>query len=220
MKHFYKITIFSLALGFATGSFAETSNPETTESETIIQTVSERKSCDDIATEIAELSTIADPDEETLKTLDELKQKQRSICNKNAGSRSIQTTTSMRARGPQSPSRIRPTEETTEPESENLTTDLETETISIDISDSDLPQSETPAITETQPDTLPISEFPDTETTVALDQISGNITSGLCSDGSAPNKYGCCGNEIFKEVENLTFACCLPDGGDCFPPIK
>lgn len=46
-----------------------------------------------------------------------------------------------------------------------------------------------------------------------------NLAKGLCKDGSKPNKYGCCGNEKFKDMGNLVFACCPEDGGDCYPPI-
>ena len=47
-----------------------------------------------------------------------------------------------------------------------------------------------------------------------------NLDAGLCADGAQPNKYGCCGDELFKDLGNTVFACCPPDGGDCFPPIK
>ncbi len=52
------------------------------------------------------------------------------------------------------------------------------------------------------------------------EEIAANIAKGLCADGSKPNKYGCCGAEVFKDLGNTVFACCQPDGGECFPPIK
>lgn len=56
---------------------------------------------------------------------------------------------------------------------------------------------------------------------VALEQELANLDAGLCADGSKPNKFGCCGDEIFKDLGNTVFACCPRDGvGDCFPPIK
>ena len=62
MKNMYKIAIISLLFGFATGALAtpesDTDVIETQTSETISATVSERKSCDDIAAEIAELENI------------------------------------------------------------------------------------------------------------------------------------------------------------------
>lgn len=51
-------------------------------------------------------------------------------------------------------------------------------------------------------------------------EIAENIANGLCMDGTKPNKYGCCGGEVFKDLGNTVFACCQPDGGECFPPIK
>ena len=47
-----------------------------------------------------------------------------------------------------------------------------------------------------------------------------NLDSGLCADGSTPNKFGCCNDEIFKDLGDTVFACCPPQGGDCFPPIQ
>lgn len=46
------------------------------------------------------------------------------------------------------------------------------------------------------------------------------LEKGLCTDGTKPNKYGCCGKEIFKDLGNTVFACCPSDGGDCYPPIE
>lgn len=51
-------------------------------------------------------------------------------------------------------------------------------------------------------------------------EIKKNIQAGLCADGTKPNKFGCCGSEVFKDLGNTIFACCPPDGGDCFPPIN
>ncbi len=51
------------------------------------------------------------------------------------------------------------------------------------------------------------------------DEIKSNIAKGLCGDGTTPNKYGCCGEELFKDLGG-SFACCPKSGGDCFPPIS
>lgn len=50
-------------------------------------------------------------------------------------------------------------------------------------------------------------------------EIKSNIAKGLCGDGTKPNKYGCCGDEQFKDLGG-SFACCPKSGGDCFPPIS
>lgn len=52
------------------------------------------------------------------------------------------------------------------------------------------------------------------------ERMAENLDAGLCPDGSAPNKFGCCGDEKFTDLGNLEFACCPADGGNCFPPLK
>lgn len=51
-------------------------------------------------------------------------------------------------------------------------------------------------------------------------RMAENLDAGLCPDGTSPNKYGCCGDEMFTDLGNLEFACCPKDGGNCFPPVK
>jgi hypothetical protein len=53
-----------------------------------------------------------------------------------------------------------------------------------------------------------------------LEQELAYLDAGLCADGTSPNKFGCCGDEIFKDLGNTVFACCPKTGGDCFPPIE
>lgn len=50
--------------------------------------------------------------------------------------------------------------------------------------------------------------------------VKENLAAGLCADGTKPNKYGCCTDEIFRDMGGMNFACCPKSGGDCFPPIK
>ena len=50
--------------------------------------------------------------------------------------------------------------------------------------------------------------------------FDANLAAGLCGDGTKPNRYGCCTDEIFKDLGNSVYACCPKTGGDCFPPIK
>lgn len=43
----------------------------------------------------------------------------------------------------------------------------------------------------------------------------------VCSDGAYPDANGCCGGEVFTDMENGTFACCQPvEGGECFAPLR
>ena len=74
----YKLAIFSLVAGFATAAIAN---------EISASSVANRKTCDEIAAEIANLSAIVDPDEETIAELTQLKQQQRSSCQRRAGAR-------------------------------------------------------------------------------------------------------------------------------------
>lgn len=52
-------------------------------------------------------------------------------------------------------------------------------------------------------------------------EFDANIAAGLCGDGTKPNRYGCCTGEVFKDLGDEGFACC-PKNGDylCFPPMK
>ena len=66
-----------------------------------------------------------------------------------------------------------------------------------------------------------VAEVVEVDPMVALEAELANLDAGLCADGSAPNKFGCCGDEVFKDLGNTVFACCPKDGGgDCFPPLK
>ncbi|MDE6250318.1 MAG: hypothetical protein K2M34_01645 [Alphaproteobacteria bacterium] len=43
----------------------------------------------------------------------------------------------------------------------------------------------------------------------------------VCSDGALPDANGCCGGEVFTDMEDGTFACCQPiQGGECFAPLR
>lgn len=56
---------------------------------------------------------------------------------------------------------------------------------------------------------------------IDVETAAANVAAGLCTDGSKPNKFGCCAGETFKDLGNLVFACCPEDGeSDCYPPIK
>ncbi len=64
------------------------------------------------------------------------------------------------------------------------------------------------------------SETEVTVVTISPEQELANLEAGLCADGSAPNRFGCCGDEVFKDLGDTVFACCPKGGqGDCFPPL-
>ena len=153
--------------------------------------VSARQTCAEIQTKITELSAITEPDTETIDEITKLKSDYRKKCSRSAASRRSSAN-----------DRVTIESDTTE------TTAAETY---------DKPQPAIPV--EPTPTAEPIV---DTETVseISPEQELANLDAGLCADGSTPNKFGCCGDELFKDLGNTVFACCPPDGGDCFPPLN
>lgn len=166
------------------------------ETQTTTPTISERLTCSEIQAQISELSSISEPDTETIDKLTALKATHRRTCTISAGSRRNSAT-----------SRVITSTTETETETEiPETTETGTE-----------PETQTPEplATETETETVIL-----TESELTPEQALANLDSGLCADGSEPNKFGCCGDELFKDLGDTIFACCPPDGGDCFPPIN
>ncbi len=91
----------------------------------------------------------------------------------------------------------------------------------IEVSD-EAPVVETETVAEEVAATESVVDAPvaTAEPEITPQQIKANLEAGLCSDGTKPNKFGCCNGEIFKDMGNNEFACCPKQGGDCFPPIK
>lgn len=69
-------------------------------------------------------------------------------------------------------------------------------------------------------------EFVEAETAqiaeLTPEQVTANLDAGLCADGNAPNKFGCCGDEKFKDLGDGMFGCCPSDWETvgCFPPMR
>ena len=212
MKHLYSFAVFSITCFFATVAIAD---------------VTERKSCDEITAEIAKLSAITEPDEETIDSLTKLKQQQRRLCQKRAGARGTASQTASRAStattksdSDETPSE--PKEQTCETPDDNGCCPGEIYTDMGDLGFNCCPESGGdcfPPIVVSVDTSAPesVSE-PEPELTSA--EKTKNLESGLCADGTKPNKFGCCGDEIFKDMGNTVFACCPKSGGDCFPPIQ
>lgn len=56
---------------------------------------------------------------------------------------------------------------------------------------------------------------------VEYDDYDDTSDAAVCSDGALPDANGCCGGEVFTDMENGTFACCQPvQGGECFAPLR
>lgn len=74
---------------------------------------------------------------------------------------------------------------------------------------------------ETQKEVEVVQESVPTEPDITPEQELENLDAGLCADGSKPNRFGCCGEEVFKDLGDSIFACCPKQGeGMCFPPIE
>ena len=155
--------------------------------------VVERVSCADMQARIKELSEVEDDTGDVADEIAKLTQEYRRACMRAAAGR--RTTTAARV------SVVEAGEEDVV-ESEDVTEDVEDDGVS------------TEEVIETE-------EIEKTELTP--EQELENLDAGLCADGTKPNRFGCCGDEIFKDLGNTVFACCPKSGGDdsdCFPPIK
>lgn len=158
-----------------------------------VQVVAERLSCKDIAVRVSEVAAIEEPTEEETAELAKLKAEYRRMCVKSG-------------RGRRSSADSRVVIEAT-PVAEQADV---VETVVVDAATEEQP---------TEPTTT--EEVAEVDPMVVLEQELANLDAGLCADGSQPNKFGCCGDEVFKDLGNTVFACCPRDfEGDCFPPLK
>ncbi|MBQ2859380.1 MAG: hypothetical protein IJE82_03385 [Alphaproteobacteria bacterium] len=161
-----------------------------------VQVVAERLSCADISARISEIGAIAEPTEEQVAELTTLKADYRRMCTKSARGRR----TSADAR-------------------------VIVESAPVDDVDEDVDEDVVVADEQPVQEEVPLEKVEDVvaiDPMVALEAELANLDAGLCADGSQPNKFGCCGDEVFKDLGDTVFACCPRDGGnsDCFPPLK
>lgn len=190
------LSLFVMPLAYA--------DEEVAESETTGLVVVERMSCFDINTKITELSAIEEPDDDTIIELEKLKSDYRRKCMKSAGGRK----TAAQGRSVINNDPIEETEVVEEVAEE--TTEVE-------------------QVTVKEPDAKPKEQnkkenssggVPATEEEIRMFEELVNLDMGLCADGTKPNKFGCCTDEIFKDLGNNVYACCPKTGGDCYPPLK
>ena len=155
----------------------------------------DRVGCSDISARISELEAMEEPTEDDLIELEDLKADYRIRCVKSArGRRTSAEVTSVAET-------VRVIEEEVDDELEEVVKETD---VSVNV------------VTEGSEE-----EIPEVDTVISLEQELANLDAGLCADGSAPNKFGCCGDEVFKDLGNTVFACCPKGGtGDCFPPLK
>ena len=193
------VILFGLVL--TTGAFATDDATEDVVEEEVVEeeaeaSVVERVSCEDIKAQITELSAIEEPDEETQEELANLKATQRSKCMRSAGKR--RATVGRKAL-------IAASEASTTTEEVLVDENVEKE------------QPKQEAEKEEVVKEVVVEE--QTVSELTPEQVQANLDAGLCADGAKPNRFGCCGDEIFKDMGNAVFACCPKSGGDCLPPI-
>ena len=156
-----------------------------------VPAVVERLSCADISARISQIGAIAEPTEEQVAELTTLKADYRRMCTKSA-----------RGRRTSADSRV------------------VVESAPVDVVDEDVVVADEQPVQEEVPPEK-VEDVVAVDPMVALEAELANLDAGLCADGSAPNKFGCCGDEVFKDLGDTVFACCPKDGaGDCFPPLK
>lgn len=160
--------------------------------------VVERLSCDDMQARIKELSDVEDDTGEVADEIAKLTQDYRRTCMRSAAGRRTSATTRIQV----------------------VVADVEKEAA---IEEQDVvPETESvPEETVVEEVEVIAEEVESAELTP--EQELDNLNAGLCADGTEPNKFGCCGDEIFKDLGDTVFACCPKSGGDdsdCFPPIK
>lgn len=192
----------------------------------LLVNVAERMSCDDINARIIELTAVSEPDELVIDELTNLKAEYRRSCTKSARGRRnaaasrvvvnnfVPVVETFEVAEPQSEEDTVVNEDAL---SENIPAD--TDVVQENLQEEILVPEEndvTGEHIEAQQDTISEEELLKKE----LEQELANLDSGLCADGTPPNKYGCCADELFKDMGNMVFACCPKDGGDCFPPIN
>ena len=159
-----------------------------------VPAVAERLSCADISARMSEIAAISEPSEEDAAELTKLKADYRKTCVKSARGRRT------------SVGRV-------VIESESASDDAAPDKI-----EEEIVEIETEPVNEIE---APAESVAEVDPMIELEAELANLDAGLCADGSAPNKFGCCGDEVFKDLGDTVFACCPREGnGDCFPPLK
>ena len=199
-----------------------------------VQQIVERKTCEQIKSEIAELSAIATPNDDQVAELNRLKLQQRANCTIKGGGRRTISRNMPTAAEPVA------TAEHVEIKSDALAEYLaakqsncdklhgEIEKLTADTTNSERATNladmqrvyDADCVAADKPSEPPMPPAPvKTEEEIAA-EFDANLAAGLCGDGTKPNRFGCCPGETFKDLGDSVFACCPNTGGMCFPPIK
>lgn len=191
------------------------------------QNVSERKSCAQLKAEIDQLSEFEYPDEATQATLKKLQSQQRANCLPRATGRrtALHNVAPVPDVATEHPDVLTEYLANKKSNCEKLDAEIKKMMNKNDgsgdsvlaslrgVYDADCLEKPAPKAESGQN----IFEKPFEEWSAEYD---ANLAAGLCGDGTKPNRYGCCTDEVFKDMGNAVFACCPKTGGDCFPPIK
>ena len=202
-------------VAFATDDVAEDVTEE------ITTNVSERVTCADIKSELNSLEI----NDENQARIDKLKSEYRRFCTPKAAKRRASDTSAIMyaktAQAKAAPVVIDVEPEKVEVPDENADAEVTTETTAVaTVTDVAPDEKKSDTVTDTA-NAADTPEPVDTRTPeeIQLEKELENLAAGLCADGTKPNKYGCCTDEIFKDLGDLVFACCPKDGGDCYEPI-
>ena len=201
------------------------------------QKVVDRKTCEQIKSEIADLSAMGALSDEQQSELNQLKLQQRSYCSVKGGGRRTISRNTPPAGGSEPVIAVEKTGVLTEylankkSNCEKLKSEIEK--LTADSTDSDKSNDlaemqhyydmDCGAPKEPAPMAKPENDMPEvpakSEEEIAA-EFDANLAAGLCGDGTKPNRYGCCTDETFKDLGDSVFACCPKTGSVCFPPIK
>jgi hypothetical protein len=197
------------------------------------QKLAERKTCAEIKTEIERLLEIVEPDEATQATLKQLQAQQRANClPKATGRRRVMRNALLSVvsggtnSATETPSALSEYLENKKSNCEKLNSEIAKLAAANNDPDAlaamrgvyDMDCVDKAKTVATNTESAPATPEKTYEEWAA--EYDANLAAGLCGDGTKPNKYGCCTDEVFKDLGNLKFACCPKTGGDCFPPIK
>ncbi len=199
-----------------------------------------RTDCAAVASEIATINKTEDPDAEMLERLAELQKIQRRDCSKSTARRramgrggkmaNVVAAATVTADIPADTTVSTDVAETATVESETNTETEVTESV-VDVADmscddlaNKIDELRVDAVANADALDAHTAEYDarcmDVEPEKTPEEIAELIEAGFCADGTKPNRFGCCGDEKFKDLGDGVFGCCPPDESlDCFPPI-
>ncbi len=204
----------------ATDDISETTTEEIVSEETVAK-VAERVTCADIKSKLSELEI----NDENKDEIEKLKSDYRRFCTPKAAKRRASDSSAImyaKSAGIKAASLSIELDEKKDSESQE---NEEKKPVAIAVATEEVEVKEPDVTVESDVvdgDVVNDLEPMDTRTPeeIQLEKELENLAAGLCADGTKPNRFGCCTDEIFKDLGDLVFACCPKDGGDCYEPIE